>query len=102
MKETMKLVRPLRSGQITIPADFRKELDIDEHTLLQIVLVGRELRIRPVQVTETQTGSAWVHDLYDLFAPVRQEVGKRSEKEVDTDIDKAVAAVRRKRVQSRS
>lgn len=98
----MKLVRPLRSGQITIPKEFRSKLDIDEHTLLQIALMGQELHIRPVKVTSTQSGSAWARELYDLFAPVRKEAGKHTEKDVDTDINKAVTSVRRKRVQSRS
>ena len=102
MANLTKLVRPLRSGQITIPAEFRTKLDIDEHTLLQIELVGRELRIRPVRVAETETGSAWARELYDLFAPVREEAAKRSEKEVNADIDKAVAATRSKRAKNRS
>jgi len=97
-----KLVRPLRSGQITIPAEFRQQLDINENTLLQVRLVGRELRIRPVKVIETETGSALARELYNLFAPVREEAAKYSEKEINADIDKAVTAVRRKRAQNRS
>ena len=56
MKHPMKVVRPLRSGQITIPAEFREKLAITQDTLLQIILVGRELRIRPVKVSATSTG----------------------------------------------
>ncbi len=102
MTNPTKLVRPLRSGQITIPAEFRQQLDINEHTLLQIELVGRELRIRPVKVAETETGSAWARELYDLFAPVREEAAQYTAKEVDADINKAVAATRRKRAKNRS
>jgi AbrB family looped-hinge helix DNA binding protein len=102
MKETVKVIRPLRSGQITIPPEFRQKLDISEHTLLEIVLAGDELRIRPVKVTHTGAGSAWARNLYDLFAPVRTEAAKHTEKEIDADIDKAVAAARRKGAQSRS
>lgn len=92
-----KVVRPLRGGQITIPAEFRAKLDIDERTLLQITLAGQELHIRPVRVTDATPGSAWARELYDLFAPVRKEAARHSEKEIDADIDRAVAAVRRKR-----
>ena len=102
MANPTKLVRPLRSGQITIPAEFRTKLDIDEHTLLQIELVGRELHIRPVKVARAEAGSAWARELYELFAPVREEVAKSSQKQVNADIDKAIAAVRRKRAKSRS
>ena len=97
-----KVVRPLRGGQITIPAEFRAKLDISERTLLQITLAGQELRIRPVQVTDAPAGSDWARELYDLFAPVRKEAARHSEKEIDADIDRAVAAVRRKRGSRRS
>ena len=97
-----KVVRPLRGGQITIPAEFRAKLDIGERTLLQITLSGQELRIRAVQVTDATAGSDWAHELYDLFAPVRKEATRHSEKEIDADIDRAVAAVRRKRGSRRS
>lgn len=97
-----KVVRLLRGGQITIPAAFRTKLDIDERTLLQITLAGKELRIRPVQVSETASGSGWARELYDLFAPVRQETARHSEKEINADIDRAVTAVRRKRGSGRS
>ena len=97
-----KVVRPLRGGQITIPAEFRAKLDIGERTLLQITLLGQELRIRAVQVTDATAGSDWAHELYDLFAPVRKEATRHSEKEIDADIDRAVAAVRRKRGPRRS
>ena len=102
MKHPMKLVRPLRNGQITIPAEFRTKLDITPDTLLQIALVGNELRIRPVKVSDKQLGSDWVRELYALFEPVRKEAEKYSEAEVNADINKAVAAVRRKRAARRS
>jgi hypothetical protein len=42
------------------------------------------------------TGSAWLKDLYDYFAPVRTEAERKgySEEENDATIDGAVAAVR--------
>lgn len=96
VKPMTKIVRPLRSGQITIPAEFRKRLRIDQETLLRITLDDGELRIRPVQVTEPQRGSPWLRELYEYFAPVREEIRARgiSEEEVNADIDAAIAAVR--------
>ena len=52
-----KIVRPLRSGQITIPAEMRRRLGITEQTLMQLTLEGSELRIRPVKTVETAGGS---------------------------------------------
>ena len=89
-----KIVRPLRGGQITIPASFRERLGIGADSLLQLTLVQGELRIKPVQVTQRAAGSSWLKDLYDTLEPVRKEAGRCSEAEVDKAIDEAVAAVR--------
>jgi len=93
---TVRLVRPLRGGQITIPVEFRKRLGITESTMLQVRLDDGELHIRPVQLSETAEGSPWLQELYAYFAPVRQEIIDRgiSEDEVNADIDAAIQEVR--------
>ncbi len=96
-KESLiRIVQPLRSGQITIPVEFRKRLGITDKTVLQLTLEADELRIKPLAVTATASGSAWFKDLYDYFAPVREEAQHLSEEEINTAIDQAVAAVRAK------
>ena len=96
-KEPMpRIVRQLRSGQITIPAEFRKKLGIGEESLLQLTLAEGELRIRPVELTQKIGGSPWFKELYDVFAPVRQEAAALSEQEINASIDQAVSAVREK------
>jgi len=47
-----KIARPLPKGQVTIPAEFRKRLGIDESTLLNITLAGDHLEITPLRVGE--------------------------------------------------
>ncbi len=89
-----RIVRQLRRGQVTIPADYRRRLGITDDSLLQIRTEGGELRIKPVKVAD-QTGSDWVKELYDLFAPVRTQAGKASENDVNEAIDEAVQAVRK-------
>jgi AbrB family looped-hinge helix DNA binding protein len=89
-----RIVRPLRGGQITIPAEFRKRLGITEESLLQITLDGDELRLKPARATATAAGSPWLKELYDLFAPARAAAANYSEEEVNADIDEAVAEVR--------
>lgn len=89
-----RIVRQLRGGQITIPADYRRRLGITDDSLLQMSAEAGELRIKPVRATN-QAGSDWIKDLYDLFAPVRAQATKHSEEEVNTAIDKAVQAVRK-------
>ena len=97
-----KIIKPLRGGQVTIPADFREKLGIDADTLLQISLMQGELRIKPVRVSEKVQGSPWLKELYDYFTPVREEIKKKgySEKEINNVIDSAVQAVRAKHAKS--
>ena len=91
-----RVVRSLRNGQMTIPAEFRRRLGIDDDSLLQVTLAQDELRIKPLRTAERPTGSPWLKELYDRFAPVREEAKAYSEAEIDRAIDDAVAAVRRK------
>lgn len=91
-----KIVRPLRGGQVTIPADFRERLGIEADTLLQISLMQGELRIKPVQVSDKAktAGSPWLKEAYEAFAGVRKQTEKYSEEEINEAIDQAVKAVR--------
>jgi len=93
-----KIVRPLRSGQITIPAEFRERLGIGPDSLLQVTLMQGELRVRPLSVSDRAGGSPWLKELYDRFAPVREEAMTKeyTEEEIDTAIDEAVKAVRQR------
>lgn len=90
-----QLVKALRSGQITIPSEFREKLGIDKDSFLQINLIEGELRIKPVKFTQKAGDSFWFKKLYDEFSPVRKQAQKYSEKEIDKTIDKAVNAVRK-------
>lgn len=96
-----RIVRQLRSGQITIPAEFRKQLGIDEDSFLQLTLAEGELRMRPVTIKTGQVGSPWLRELYERFAQVRDEATKFSGEEIDTAIDEAVTAVRATHAQRR-
>ena len=89
-----QIVRSLRGGQITIPAPFREELGIDADSLLQMTLIGSELRIRPVRVSDVPSDSAWLKHLYDHFSKVREKAKSYGEKEINQAIDHSVKAVR--------
>ena len=97
-----KIIRSLRSGQITIPSEFREKLGIDPDTLLQINLMNGELIIKPVKTTNISSGSPWLKELYDYFAPARSEAIKKgyTEKEINETIDQAIKAVRQEHVKS--
>jgi AbrB family looped-hinge helix DNA binding protein len=95
-KRMSRIIKPLRGGQITIPAEFRKELGITEESVLQVSLFGGELHIKPVRVAEIGERSPMLKELYEYFAPARQEVREKgyTEEEIDAAIDQAVKAVR--------
>jgi len=97
-----KIIRLLRSGQVTIPADFREKLGIDANTLLQITLMDRELVIKPVKFVKTVGGSAWAKELYDILAPIRKEGKEKNydENRINTAISQAVKSVRAKHAKS--
>ncbi len=44
---------------------------------------------------DTQAGLEWLRELYDYFAPAREEAKRYSEEEINADIDEAVKGVRR-------
>lgn len=89
-----RIVRPLRGGQITIPAEYRRRLGITDDTLLQMSAEHGGLRIKPVQISD-QMNADWLKELYDLFAPVRAQASEHSEQEVNDAIAEAVHAVRK-------
>jgi AbrB family looped-hinge helix DNA binding protein len=51
---TTRLVRPRARGQITIPAEFRDQLGIDENTVLQMRLRGTKIEITPLRVVDDE------------------------------------------------
>ena len=91
MNTNTRLVRPLRNGQITLPAAFRHALDLDQAPMLQITLQDGELRIRPYHPDRLETGSTWLADLYRLYRPVRQKISASNALDLDIVIDTLVA-----------
>ena len=88
-----QVVRPLRRGQITIPAEFRRRLGIGDDTLLQLTLREGKIEVTPV-VAKPAASLAWARELYAMFAPIREEAQAMDEAEIDASIDEAVDEVR--------
>jgi AbrB family looped-hinge helix DNA binding protein len=53
----MTLVKVLRGGQMTLPAEARKALRLREGDYLEAEIVGGKLELRPVAVVDR--GQAW-------------------------------------------
>ncbi len=91
-----QVVRPLRRGQLTIPAEFRRRLGIDDDTLLELTLREDKIEIVPV-TTRPVTDMAWARDLYEMFAPVRQEARAMDSAEIDALLDEVIDEIRSQR-----
>lgn len=90
------VVQSVRNGQLVIPEEFRRALGIDSDSLLRLTLFEGELRIRPVRDSQASSSPEWLHDAYDAFAPIREELAQKySAEEIDAAIDEAVKSVRR-------
>jgi AbrB family looped-hinge helix DNA binding protein len=94
MLPNTRLVRPLRNGQITLPAAFRRALGLDSASMLQVTLEGDELRIRAYNPEQPETGSEWLRNLYLLFHSVRREAVYSTEQDINAVIDQAIATLR--------
>lgn len=95
-----KLIKPRRGGQITVPVAFREALGFDEDgTMLQATMADGELRLRPVRLGSDVPGSPWLRELYEYFAPVRDDIEQQglTEEDVNSAIDAALVAARRAR-----
>jgi bifunctional DNA-binding transcriptional regulator/antitoxin component of YhaV-PrlF toxin-antitoxin module len=93
-----RIVRALRHGQVTIPAEFRRRLGIDDDSLLLVTLANGELRMKPLRTADRAQRLAsppWLKELYEQFASVRAAAATHSEDEINADIDQAIAEVRR-------
>jgi hypothetical protein len=64
--------------------------------MLQITLEGQELRLRAYFPEKLETGSAWLRDLYLLFAPARRAAANPTDQDRDAIIDLALATLRMK------
>jgi bifunctional DNA-binding transcriptional regulator/antitoxin component of YhaV-PrlF toxin-antitoxin module len=57
-----KIVRPFSRGHITIPAEFRRLLGIEEKTELRVTFQDGVLRITPLSPLETPKSTARPRD----------------------------------------
>ena len=86
-----KYVRIQEKGQVTLPADLRRTLNLNKGDLVAVESTDGGVLITPVSVRDAGTGSAWVKELYAAFAPARAEAETNGyrEGEIDTAIDAA-------------
>lgn len=91
-------VRVGEDGQVTLPDEARRILGLKPGDLVTVHSTTGGIVLRPAAREATQ-GSLWLKELYDYFAPVREEAIERgyTGDEINDAINEAVAAVRRER-----
>ncbi len=97
----MPLVKVIRHGQVTLPAEFRATLDLKEGDYLEAEIHGDKIVLKPAVVmsrTEAITG------LQQLMDRVQERNKGITDEEVERDVQVAIRAVRHRKghAQSRS
>lgn len=87
----MPLVKVIRHGQITLPADFREELDIKEGDYLEAEMDNKTIVLRPKVFMDRADA---VKALHKMMAEVHERTKDLDPKEIDEVIEQAIAEVR--------
>lgn len=89
----MPFVKVLRGGQITMPKELRKVLEIKEGDILEVQMEKNKVVLKPKILMDKD--QAWVR-LNQVMAKVGKRHRKTSEKEVESDVLEAIKTVRSK------
>jgi AbrB family looped-hinge helix DNA binding protein len=89
----MPFVKVLRGGQITMPKELRKVLEIKEGDILEVKMEKNKVVLKPKILVDRN--QAWQR-LNQVMSKVGKRHGKISEKEVESDVLEAMKAVRSK------
>lgn len=89
----MPLVKVIRHGQITLPAEFRKALDLDEGDYLEAEMEQDRIVLKPKVILDRKEAIRKLHELMDRVQARNREF---SEEEVERDVAEAIKAVRRR------
>ena len=89
----MTFVKVLRGGQITMPKELRKVLEITEGDILEVQMEKNKVILKPKILVDKD--QAWER-LNQVMAKVGKRHRKTSEKEVESDVLEAIKTVRSK------
>jgi len=89
----MPFVKVLRGGQITMPKELRKVLEIKEGDILEVQMQKNKVVLKPKILIDKD--QAWER-LNQVMAKVGKRHRKTSEKEVESDVLEAIKTVRSK------
>jgi len=87
----MAFVKVLRGGQITMPKELRKVLEIKEGDILEVQIEKNKVVLKPKVLVDKE--HAWKR-LDKMMAKVSNRHDKIPEKEIESDVLEAIRAVR--------
>ena len=87
----MPLVKVIRHGQITLPADFREELDIKEGDYIEAEIEGKAIVLRPKVLLDREDA---VKALHRIMSDVQSRTKDISPEEIEREVAEAIREVR--------
>ena len=95
----MPLVKVIRHGQITLPADLREELDIKEGDYLEAKLEGRTIVLRPNVLLDREDA---IKALHKIMTEVQSQTRDIDPEVIEQEVDEAIREVREQRRHDKS
>ena len=97
----MALVRMLRGGQVTLPAEARKALKLSEGDYLDLEVQGGTLTLKPVTVVDRREAGRKLDQILGQVTYAGPEPRPSEDEVMDVVVDE-IRAVRTKHAKSRS
>jgi AbrB family looped-hinge helix DNA binding protein len=95
----MSLVKVIRNGQITLPADLREKLDIEEGDYLEAGLEGRTIVLRPQVLLNREDA---VKALHQIMSDVQEQTKGVSPEVIEREVAEAIREVRKQKRHAKS
>ena len=95
----MPLVKIIRHGQITLPADFREKLDIKEGDYLEAELEGKTIVLKPKLVMDRDDA---VKALHQIMSDVQSRNKDIDPETLEKEIAEAIREVRGQKLHEKS
>ena len=95
----MPLVKVIRHGQITLPAEFREELDIEEGDYLEAELEGKAIVLRPKVLMDREDA---IKALHQIMSDVQSRTKDVDPEVIEREVAEAIRQVRKQKRHAKS
>ena len=95
----MLLVKVIRHGQITLPAELREELDIREGDYLEAELEGKAIVLRPKVLLDREDA---VKALHKIMSEVQSRTKGVAPEIIEQEVAEAIREVRKEKHHAKS